>query len=109
MRGIHGARHDHSDFPLDQIRSQDRQTIILIFRSAVFDRHVLAFDEARFLQALTERSRIGRVPAGRSAVEESDHRQRCLLRPRHYRQRRRAPEPRDECTPPHRSSSRPLS
>jgi hypothetical protein len=46
---------------------------------------------------------LGRVPVSRCAVEKPDHRH-PLLRPRHYRPRCRAPEPRDEFPPSHQRS-----
>ena len=46
---------DHGHRPANQISHQRRQPIRLIFRRAVFDRDVLALDEACFLQALAER------------------------------------------------------
>ena len=46
---------DHGHRPANQFGRQRRQPIGLIFRPAVFDRDVLALDEAGFLQALAER------------------------------------------------------
>ena len=99
-------RNDHGDAAADEIGCQRRQPIELIVRPAVFDRHVLALDVARFLKPWrNERgsrscSRIAfdRPPRTRSPASVA------LLRPRHHRPRRRAPEPRDELPPSHRSS-----
>ena len=46
---------DHGHRPANQISHQSRQPINLIVRIAIFDRDVLALDEACFLQALAER------------------------------------------------------
>src|SRR6516162_4454913 len=54
---------------------------------------------ASFAQAFTESS--GSSHAIGTTVEEPNHRHRRLLRLRHHRPRGRAPEPRDECPPPH--------
>jgi hypothetical protein len=40
---------------MNQIRRHRREPITSAFRPAVFDRDVLAFDEACFLQAVAER------------------------------------------------------
>ena len=50
---------DHGDRQANQIGHQRRQAIYLILRIAVFDRDVLALDEACFLQTLAERGRQG--------------------------------------------------
>ena len=83
-----------------------RQTIVLILRPAIFDRHILALDIAGFLQALTECGHLGckagsgdpllRNPttgiAGCCARAANGAQQRC---------RRRAAEKRYELAPPH--------
>jgi putative tryptophan/tyrosine transport system substrate-binding protein len=45
-----------------EIGRQGRQSIVLTLRPPVFDQHVLTFDIARLLEALTERSHHGPVP-----------------------------------------------
>jgi len=65
-----------------QLGCQGRQPIILTLCRAVFDRHILAFDETRFAQALTERGRKRGVSAKRCAVEKPDHWHGRLLRTR---------------------------
>jgi hypothetical protein len=55
----------------------------LIVGPAVFNRHVLALDEARFLQALAVCADTFRNRVRRSGVEEPDHRHRWLLRAHH--------------------------
>ena len=54
-------RGDHGDLTADQIGRQRRQPVVLTLRPAVFDRDVLALDEAGFLQALAERRHDVRV------------------------------------------------
>jgi hypothetical protein len=82
--------HDHRDPSLHQFRRQRRQPIDLVVGPAVFDRDVLAFDQARVFQALAECTQA--VSFGRRGVEKSDHRHRRLLRMRRERPRRRAAE-----------------
>src|SRR5262249_55854641 len=55
---------------------------VLTFRPTVFDPHILAFDIARFLQALAERRDLLAQRSGRSGIEEADHSHRRLLRAR---------------------------
>ena len=43
------AGEDHSDLTIDQITRQLWQPVIMAFRPTVFDRHVLAFHIAGFL------------------------------------------------------------
>jgi hypothetical protein len=81
---------DHGDRPANQIGDQGRQPIILAFRRAVFDRHVLAFDKACFLQALAESGHQVRPVSERRAAEEPYHRHRSLLRAHRERPSRRA-------------------
>jgi hypothetical protein len=56
---------------------------------------------AGFTKPLAERGHITHYGFGRPGVDEPDHRQRWLLRPRRQRPRYRASEPRDELSPPH--------
>src|SRR5262249_48379950 len=58
------------------------------FRPTVFDPHILAFDIARFLQALAERRDLLAQRSGRCGIEEADHSHRRLLRARRERPRR---------------------
>ena len=72
----------------------------MTFRPAVFDRDVLALDEACFLQALAERDHEVRGVSERGVPEETNNRHRRLLRARRERPRsRRAAEQRDELAP----------
>src|SRR5262249_47024446 len=87
----------HGDPLPSQIGSQRRQPISLILGPAVFDRHVLALDEARLLQAPGEKTAQVRKRVRRLAVEEPDHRHRRLLPSRRDRACGRcAGEQRDE-------------
>ena len=47
---------DHGDLATNQFGGHCRQPIILALRPAVFDRHAMAVDVARFLQALAKRA-----------------------------------------------------
>jgi hypothetical protein len=85
----------------DQISHQRRQAIVLALHIMVFDRHVLALDVTGFAKPLAERGHIARCGIGRPGADVPNNRHRRLLRPRHHRPRRRAPEPRDECSPLH--------
>src|SRR5262245_35842108 len=73
-----------------------------IFRRAVFDQHVLALDEARFLQTLAERGDQVREVGERGVPQETNNRHRRLLRAHRERPHsRRAAEQRDELAPLH--------
>src|SRR5262245_33532797 len=92
-----GPCDNHAYLPTDQIGHQLRISILLSLHPARFDRHILALDVARFIQALPEgdhpRSRFG---FRQSSADDPDHRHRRLLRSRRQRPRRRAAEQRDE-------------
>ena len=60
--GRSSGRGNHGHLTMNQIGHHRRQSIILALRPAVFDQHVLTFDIARPLKALTERSHHGPVP-----------------------------------------------
>jgi hypothetical protein len=71
------------------------------FRPTIFDRHILALDVARFIQALPEgdHPRFG-FGFRQSGSDHADHRHRRLLRPRRERPRgRHAADERDELAP----------
>src|SRR5262245_320284 len=86
---------------LNQISSHSRQSIVLTLRPAVFDRYILALNEACFLQTLAQRDHEVRGVSERGAPQETNNRHRRLLRPRRERPRRRAAEERDELASPH--------
>src|SRR5262249_36401424 len=76
-----------------------RQSIVLVFRPAILDRHTLPVDVAAFAHALPERGNQACPVGRRRAAEESDDRQlRRLLRARREwpSSRRSASKKRDE-------------
>jgi hypothetical protein len=90
-------RGDHGHPTADQIGREYRQSVILTFCPAIFDRHVLADDVTALAQTPTERGQEVLAPPGRSTVEPSDYRHRRLLRARRERPRGdHAAEKRDE-------------
>src|SRR5262249_256764 len=75
---------------------QLRKSLVLALRPAVFNRHVLTFDEAGFLETLAERAQTVCIHVGRVDAHKSDYWNCALLRPRRERPRNRAAEQRDE-------------
>ena len=95
-------RNDHRDPTANQFGRDRRQSIILAFRPAVFDRHVLALDITGFFQTLRNARRRSRDRPRRYPAEESNHRHRRLLRARAERPRVAAPpRRRDELASSH--------
>src|ERR1700730_1160198 len=84
---------------MDKIGCKFLQSIVLVLREAIFDRHVLALGIARFFQALMERGKKVWVIVARPGVEEPNHRHGPLLRARRERPRSRAAEQVDEAAP----------
>jgi hypothetical protein len=82
-------RSDHRHLTAYQIGCQVGQSIILVLRPAILDRHILALDVAGFTNALPECGHETCSVGGRRAAEESNHWHRCLLRARPERPRRR--------------------
>src|SRR6516164_2130370 len=68
---------------------------------AVLDRHILPLDVAGFAQASVEGGYAGGECCSRSAVEETNHRNRRLLRGRRERPRCETAEKSEELAPPH--------
>jgi hypothetical protein len=89
-RGGTDRRDNRAHLTTHQIGRHRRQAIILTFRPAIFDCDVLSFDVAGVFQALAKCARGDRIPIGRCAVEEPDHRHRRLLSARRKRPRSRA-------------------
>ena len=58
------SRGDHGDLPANQSAASIWQPIELILGPAVYDRDVLALDEAGFLQALAKSAQTVRMPSG---------------------------------------------
>src|SRR6266446_3731051 len=95
-RNVAANRDDDIHSAVDQIRRQGWQSIDLIVRRSVFDRHVLAFDIPGLLQAPVKSEYLIAARFEGHAAEQTDHRHR-LLRARRERPRGcRAPEKRDE-------------
>jgi len=96
-----GVADDYSHPPVGQLSHQTRQSIVLVFGPAEFDRNILALDEPRFLQSPAKRRYIVRIGGGHAAVENTDHRHRWLLRACREWTRSRAAEKCDEVPPSH--------
>jgi hypothetical protein len=74
--------HDHVHLARDELGRQSGQAIEVGLRPAIFDRNVLALDEAGFVQSLAESGEHALSPdiiRGRGG-EDADHRHRLLLR-----------------------------
>src|SRR5260370_20396309 len=100
-------RSDHRHLTAYQIGCEVGQSVVLVLRPAILDRHILALDVASFTKALAECGQIACTIGKRRTAEETDH-QRCrLLRARRKRPRdgRRAAEQGDELAPPHSITS----
>src|SRR5215475_15792314 len=95
-------RSDHRHLTAYQIGCEVGQSVVLVMRPAILDRHILALDVPGFTNALPE---CGQIACRRRAEEESYHRHRRLLRPRRDRPRRRTAEKRDELAPLHSITS----
>src|SRR5262249_18705288 len=99
-RGAPG-RNDHRHLAADQIGCERRQPVILALSPAVFDAYIPVFDIAGVIQALAERGQGVLVLRGGLGVEEPDHRQRRLLRPRRQRPSGCASDVADKFAPSH--------
>src|SRR5262249_2932236 len=97
-------RSDHRHLTAYQIGCEVGQSVDLVLRPAVLDRHILALDVAGFTKALAECGQIACTIDRRRAAEEPNHRHRRLLRACRERPRRRcAAEERYDLAPPHHS------
>src|SRR5262249_61758027 len=63
------------------------QSVSLVFRPAIFDRHVLALDITGLLQALAKAPQAPRLPVRRLGIEVADNWHRRLLCARRERPR----------------------
>ena len=89
---------DHRHLLTHKISRQRRQLIVLV-RPTKFDGHVTTFDVTYLTQSLNKcRGRKVRRSHRASRGQNTNHRHRRLLRPRHRPPRRRAPDPCDECS-----------
>src|SRR5215472_4569372 len=96
-------RSDHRHLTAYQIGCEVGQSVVLVLRPPILNRHILALDVAGFTKALAECGQkactIGKERP--RAAEKPDHRHRRLLRARRERPGRRAAEQRDELAPFH--------
>src|SRR5262245_51151295 len=79
------TRSDHCHLTAYKIGCEAGQSIVLVLRPAILDRHVLAFDVASFTSALPECGQKVRIVGRRQAAEKPDRRHRGLLRARRER------------------------
>src|SRR5262249_15591648 len=86
-RRITALRHNERHMAAHEFCRQRGKPIVVTLRPAVFDRDVLAFDVAGFLQTLAECGNEVRIRSRRSAVEITDHWNNRLLRVRRERPR----------------------
>src|SRR5215470_2532818 len=97
-------RSDHRHLTAYQIGCEVGQSVVLVMRPPILDRHILALDVPDFTNALPECGQkactIGKERP--RAAEEPNHRHWRLLRARRERPRHcRAAEQRDEVAPLH--------
>src|ERR1700746_2954151 len=88
-----------------EVCNQCGKLIVTAFRPAIFDRDILSFDSAGFLQTLVERRYEMCIRTGRSAVEIADHGHHRLLPAYRDRPRRHAGEQRYELAAVHSITS----
>src|SRR5438132_6046348 len=99
-------RNDNRHLTAYRIGCEVGQSVDLVLRPAILDRHILALDVAGFTKVLAECGQISCTIGKRRTAEEPDHRHRRLLRARRERPRsRRAAEQCDELAPPHSITS----
>src|SRR5215831_6782810 len=99
-------RSHHRHLTAYQVSCEVGQSIILILRPAILDRHILAFYVPAFADALPECGHKTCSVGGRRAAEEPDYRHRRLLCSRRKRPpSRRAAEQRYELAPLHSITS----
>src|SRR5262249_59128085 len=85
--------NNHGHLAPDEIGRQRRQLIVVTIGPAILDQCIAALDITGLAQALPEGGDRTGILGGRRTVEESDHRDPRLLRPRRKRPRRRAAAP----------------
>src|SRR5262245_10045527 len=89
-------RSDHRHLTAYQIGCEVGQSVVLVLRPAILDRHILALDVAGFTKALPECGQIACTISKRRAADQSYHRHCRLLRAYRERPRCRAAEQCDE-------------
>src|SRR5262245_6893126 len=92
-------RSDHRHLTAYQIACEVGQSVDLVLRPAILNRHILALDVAGFTKALAECGQISCTIDRRRAAEEPNHRHSRLLRARRERPRGRATEKQYELAP----------
>src|SRR5262249_50961366 len=99
-------RSDHRHLTAYQIGCEVGQSVGLVLRPAILDRHILALDVAAFMKALAECGQIACTISRRPrAAEEAYHRHCRLLRARRERPRRGGADERDKPAPFHSITS----
>src|SRR5262249_41712104 len=94
------VRSDHCHLTAHQIGCEIGQSIVLVLRPAILDRHILALDVTAFADALPECGHKTCSVGSRRTAKEPNHWHRLLLRACRERPRyRRAAEQRDELAP----------
>src|SRR5262249_55117230 len=78
-------RKNHVYRTANQFNRQGGKAIELTIRPTIFDRYVVAFNEAGFFQALAESTDLQLIGICRPGVEKPDHSHRRLLRARRER------------------------
>src|SRR5262245_23918306 len=81
--GVGGS--DYSDLALNQVCSQHRKSVGVVFRPPVFNRYIPAFDKPGLVQAPMKRDQHLPGVARRSPFEKSNDRRLRLLRARRER------------------------
>src|SRR4029450_2848954 len=96
-RHLSADGNNEGHLPMHERGRKRRQPVVLTICPAVVDHDVRTLDKASFVQSLANDGDRMRIGSGRTAAEESNHRQPTLLRARRQRPRgRRAAEQRDE-------------
>jgi hypothetical protein len=80
----------------DKVGHQRRHAIIAALEPMTLDAHISAFDIAGLAEAFVEGAHVVCEPIRRCEADQTDYRQRALLRRRGGRPRRRPPKCRDE-------------
>src|SRR5215510_107442 len=105
-RHLSADGNNEGHLPMHERGRKRRQPVVLTICPAVVDHDVLTLDKASFVQSMANNGDRMRIGSGRTAAEESNHRQPTLLRARPERPcSRRAAEQRDEISPPHSITS----
>src|SRR5262249_27384051 len=109
--GGRAAGHDEVDAAADQFANERGKAIAVPVGRAIFDLQVLALNIAALVQAAQQSVEIRLVAIQRYRLEDADTMdRRWLLRTRHERPRRRAPDKANELPSSHviRQSQRPV-